>query len=79
MEQILVLVIVFLAIAYATWTIMPQALRKGTATAVMGLCRRCGWEGPGAARLAERISARPGCTSCESCKGCQAGHPAERG
>ena len=73
MEQVLVAVIVVLAFAYATWTMMPRALRTRIAFAVVGLCRRAGWGGAGAARLAERISASPGCTSCESCKGCQAG------
>ena len=72
MEQVLVAVIVVLAFAYATWTMMPRALRTRIAVAVVGLCRRAGWEGSGAARLAERISASPGCTSCETCKGCQA-------
>lgn len=73
MEQVLVAVIVVLAFAYATWTMMPRALRTRIAVAVMGLCRRAGWEGSGAARLAARISASPGCTNCETCKGCQAG------
>ena len=73
MEQVLVSVIVVLAFAYATWTMMPRALRTRIAVAVVGLCRRVGWKGSGAARLAEQITSSPGCTSCETCKGCQAG------
>lgn len=73
MEQILVSVIVVLAFAYATWAMMSRVLRTRIAVAVIGLCRRAGWEGTGTARLAARITASPGCTSCESCKGCQAG------
>ena len=73
MEQVLVSVIVVLAFAYATWTMMPRALRTRMAVAVIGLCRRAGWERAGAARLAERITTSPGCTSCESCNGCQPG------
>ena len=73
MEQVLVAVIVVLASAYATWTMMPRALRTRIAIAVVGLSRRAGLKGSGAAQLAERISASPGCTGCESCKGCQAG------
>lgn len=75
MDQVLVAVIVVLAFAYATWTMVPRALRTRIAVVVMGLCRRAGWEGAGAARLAERITTSPGCTGCESCKGC---HPSIR-
>jgi hypothetical protein len=73
MEQVLVSVIVVLAFAYATWAVMPRALRTRIAVAVFELCRRAGWKCSGAARLAEQINARPGCTSCETCKRCQAG------
>ena len=72
MEQVLVSVIVVLAFAYVTWAVIPRALRTRIAVAVFELCSRAGWKGSGA-WLAARINARPGCASCETCKGCQAG------
>jgi hypothetical protein len=70
MEQAAVFVIVALAGLYASWKLMPRALRARLAQAGVGWARRRGrLSGDEAAALTRRLTAS-GCGSCDSCGSC---------
>lgn len=70
MQAAIVAVIVAVAVAYATWKLMPRAVRVRLATGLVGWARRRGrLDDDAAARLARRMTAG-GCGSCDSCGTC---------
>ena len=71
MQTAIVAVIVALAAVYATWKLMPRAVRARIASGVVGLARRRGRLSEGdAERLSRRLNAG-GCGSCDSCGSCR--------
>jgi hypothetical protein len=70
MQAAAVAVIVALAAVYATWKLMPRALRARLASGVVGWARRRGrLTEDGATLLSRRLNAG-GCGSCDSCGSC---------
>jgi hypothetical protein len=69
-QDIAVVVIVALAVVYATWKLSPRALRARFARATVGWAQRRGrLSDADAAALAQRLTAS-GCGSCDSCGTC---------
>ena len=70
MQAATIAVIVALAAVYATWKLMPRAVRARLASRVVGWARRRGrLSEDDAALLSRRLNAG-GCGSCDSCGSC---------
>lgn len=70
MQELAVFLIVLLAAAYATWKLMPRALRVRFAQSVVARARRDGrMSDREAAALARKLTAS-GCGSCDTCGTC---------
>jgi hypothetical protein len=70
LQEIAVFAIVALAAGYATWKLMPRALRARLAQATVGWAQRRGrLSDEQAAALARRLTAS-GCGQCDSCGTC---------
>ena len=70
MQAVAVAVIVALAAVYATWKLMPRAIRARLASGVVGWARLRGRLSEDDAALLSRRLTAGGCGSCDSCGSC---------
>lgn len=68
-QQIAVFVIVALALAYAAWKLLPAALTRRIASALLTRARRAGVASERLARWERRMAVKS-CGACDACNGC---------
>ena len=68
-QQIAVFVIVALAVAYAGWKLLPAALTRRVASALLARARSAGVASERLARWERRIAVKS-CGACDACNGC---------
>ncbi len=68
-QQIAVFAIVFVALVYAAWKLLPAALTRRLASALISRARAAGVSGERLARWDRRIAAKA-CGACDACNGC---------
>jgi 4-amino-4-deoxy-L-arabinose transferase-like glycosyltransferase len=71
-QHLIVGLIVFAAVLYSLWLLMPAAARRAVSVRLASLARRCGLGEQEAERLQATLATHSSCGECESCKGCAA-------
>lgn len=71
-QHFIVGLIVFTAVLYSLWLLMPAAARRAASERLASLARRCGLGEQEAQRLQATLATHSSCGECESCKGCAA-------
>jgi len=69
-QYLVIAAIVFWAVLYSAWSLMPAASRKAAATRLAAWAGRAGLGSERARTLQATLARSGGCSACASCKGC---------
>jgi hypothetical protein len=69
-QHVIVGLIVFAAMLYSIWMLMPAGTRRTAAGRMASLARGCGLGEQESQRLQSTLSTHSSCSECASCKGC---------
>lgn len=69
-QYLVIAVIVFWAVIYSAWSLMPAGMRRAAAARVAAWAGRAGLGRERASTLQATLARGGGCSACASCKGC---------